>query len=76
VVTGHAGVEVALARYKPSGDLDRSFGARGKVTTRFGGGGGRAGPYAEAIDPGDRIVVAGGDTNSLLERFIGYRRGH
>ena len=70
VVTGHAGGDAALARYKPSGHLDRSF-SDGKVSTRFGGGGGRAGPYAEAVDLRDRIVVAGGDTNVLLARFGG-----
>jgi uncharacterized delta-60 repeat protein len=71
VVTGHAGGDAALARYKPSGDRDRSFGARGKVTTGWGRSRGRAGPYAEAIDARNRIVVAGGHTNFLLMRFRG-----
>ncbi len=72
VLAGQAGQRLALARYTPSGDLDRSFGARGKVTRRFGRG--SASPNGAAIDSRDRIVVAGGHTNFVLARFIGYAR--
>jgi uncharacterized delta-60 repeat protein len=47
----------ALARYKPDGHLDRSFGHDGKVTTDLRLGDGWA--YAVAIDSRDRIVAAG-----------------
>ena len=47
----------ALARYKPGGRLDRSFGNDGRVTTGLEVGDGWA--YAVAIDSHDRIVVAG-----------------
>jgi uncharacterized delta-60 repeat protein len=70
-VTGHAGSDLALARYKPSGDRDRSFGARGKMTAEFGSGGVDDGPNAAAIDPRDRIIAAGGHTSFRLARFIG-----
>ena len=53
----------ALARYKPNGDLDPSFGAGGKVTTDFPGGGFTK-ANAVAIDSRGRVVaagVAGGD---------------
>lgn len=57
--TAHVGSEFqfALARYKPGGSLDTSFGTGGKVTTSFGG-------YAigedVALQPGGKLLVAGG----------------
>lgn len=50
----------ALARYRPDGSLDRSFGTRGTVTTDFGG---YDGASSVAIDSHGRIVVAGQYTN-------------
>jgi uncharacterized delta-60 repeat protein len=50
--------DFALARYKPDGSLDPSFGGDGKVTTDFRGGGDEA--NAVAIDSQGRIVAAGG----------------
>jgi uncharacterized delta-60 repeat protein len=46
----------ALARYRPSGKLDRSFGSGGEVTTDIGEA---ASANAIAIDRKARIVVAG-----------------
>jgi uncharacterized delta-60 repeat protein len=57
----------ALARYRPNGTLDPSFGADGKVTTAFGG---HAAAESVAIDSHDRIVAAGGaDTDFALARY-------
>src|SRR5438876_1184470 len=48
----------ALVRYNTDGTLDASFGAGGKVTTDFGGGGQR--PSAMGIQADGKIVAAGG----------------
>jgi uncharacterized delta-60 repeat protein len=52
------GYEIALARYKEDGDLDSTFDGDGRVTTDFARSGSEL-AFAVAIDPGDRIVVAG-----------------
>jgi len=49
--------DFVLARYSPGGSLDSSFGAGGKVTTDFGGVGGRA--NAVILQPDGKIVAAG-----------------
>ena len=49
-----------IARYKPNGTLDRSFGTKGLVVTDFGG---YDGASAVALDSHDRIVAAGQYTN-------------
>jgi uncharacterized delta-60 repeat protein len=61
--------EFALARYKSNGQLDRSFGRRGIVTTRFRGGGSAA---ALGIDGRGRLVVAGsgGSEDLLVARYL------
>ena len=46
--------EFALARYRPNGTLDSSFGTGGKVTTAFGFA------NAAALEPDGRIVAVGG----------------
>jgi uncharacterized delta-60 repeat protein len=51
------GYDFALARYKPDGSLDGSFGGDGKVTTDFSGGNDSA--HSIAIDSQGRIVAAG-----------------
>jgi uncharacterized delta-60 repeat protein len=51
----------ALARYKPNGHLDRSFGGDGRVRTKFGGHTQIANEVA--IDTRGRIVAAGTATN-------------
>ena len=63
VVTGDSGVggpneTFALARYKPNGSLDATFGGDGKVTTDFTSYPDDA--TALAIRPDGKIVVAGG----------------
>ena len=52
--------DFALARYRRNGSLDRSFSGHGKVTTDLGSGGANS----MAIDSRNRIVVAGGTTES------------
>jgi uncharacterized delta-60 repeat protein len=49
--------DFALARYRPNGSLDQSFGGDGTVTTDFRGR--PDGAHAVAIDPQGRIVAAG-----------------
>jgi uncharacterized delta-60 repeat protein len=48
---------VALARYKPDGSLDATFGSGGKVTTEFTGNFDQA--NAVALQPNGKIVAAG-----------------
>src|SRR5262249_50828470 len=58
VVAGTTNNTFAVARYKPSGKLDPSFGDDGKVTVGFGPGC-SAEANALAIDGSGRIVIAG-----------------
>lgn len=58
-VTG-SGNDFALARYRPDGSLDTSFGTGGKVTTTIGPDSDTA--YAVLVQP-DGTIVAGGDSN-------------
>jgi uncharacterized delta-60 repeat protein len=65
----------AVARYRPTGDLDHSFSHNGKVTTTFGGD---DVAQSVALDSQGRIVVVGGGGRKgdfALARYIGYRRG-
>jgi uncharacterized delta-60 repeat protein len=62
VAVGSAGTDCTcetfvLARYRPFGALDPTFGGDGKVTTHFDGGGSA---MAVAIQADGKIVVAGG----------------
>jgi uncharacterized delta-60 repeat protein len=64
----------ALARYRPSGNLDRSFSRNGKVTTTFGGDDRAA---SVLLDSRDRIVAVGEGgrkADFALARYTGYRR--
>src|SRR5215211_1940484 len=63
-----AGERIALARYKPNGHLDRSFGDHGEVRTLVGSKYGGVVARAVAIDSKGRIVVAGfqGGTGPIL----------
>jgi uncharacterized delta-60 repeat protein len=65
----------AVARYKPDGSLDRSFGHHGKVTTAFGDSSAAATldeAFAVATDPQDRVVAAGyTDGDYALARYLG-----
>ena len=71
VLAGRAGDEsvgnFALARYRPDGGLDFTFGANGKVTTDFGGD---DSARAVAIQPDGRIVVAGTTTGIFPGSFL------
>jgi uncharacterized delta-60 repeat protein len=72
VAAGVGGGDFALARYRPSGALDPSFSANGKVRTHFRRG--TSGARSIAIDSRDRIVAAGsGGANFALARYTGYR---
>ena len=63
-VGGHA--RFALARYKPDGTLDPSFGGDGKVTTRVGSGSGAA---AAVLQPDGKIVAVGSASVGGAHRF-------
>jgi uncharacterized delta-60 repeat protein len=69
-VAGSGVHEFRLARYKPNGSLDRSFGRHGKVETHLT----RPDVWSAALDSRDRIVVAATNSVLVLVRFIGYRR--
>ena len=70
VVAGDAGRRFALARYKPSGLLDPSFGGDGKVTTRFRAPSGSAvGARGVALEPDGRIVAAGTAYGFAVARY-------
>jgi len=60
--------EFALARYNPSGSLDRSFGTSGKVVTSFGSGGGGA-VSAIAVQPDGKIIVVGSQRIGRYSEF-------
>jgi uncharacterized delta-60 repeat protein len=66
-----SGDRIALARYKSSGHLDRSFGDHGEVRTLIGSRFGGCSARAVAIDSDGHIVVAGsGQADSwLLARY-------
>jgi uncharacterized delta-60 repeat protein len=58
---GNNNVDFALARYNVNGSLDNSFGAKGEVTTNFGGSGRTASfdDASAALIEGDKIILAG-----------------
>jgi uncharacterized delta-60 repeat protein len=57
VAVGRAFFTFALARYRPDGTLDRTFGGDGKVTTHFPSGDGPA--FGVATQDDGKIVAAG-----------------
>jgi uncharacterized delta-60 repeat protein len=61
VAAGYTGPEavddIALARYRPNGRLDRTFGGDGKVRTRIGPGSDEA--HAVVVQPDGKVVTAG-----------------
>jgi uncharacterized delta-60 repeat protein len=61
----NAAPEFALARYNTDGTLDASFGTGGLVTTSFFGNDDEA--FAVAIQPDQKIVVAGDAVNAAPE---------
>ncbi|HEY7150916.1 MAG TPA: delta-60 repeat domain-containing protein [Solirubrobacterales bacterium] len=70
VAVGRGRGSFKLARYKPSGRLDRSFGKDGKVIAAMG----RPSVWSATIDSRDRIVVAASNSTLQLARFVGYGR--
>jgi uncharacterized delta-60 repeat protein/uncharacterized repeat protein (TIGR01451 family) len=58
---GSGGEDFVLARYNADGSPDPSFGSGGVLTTDFFGGDDRA--YDVALEPGGKIVAAGGAFN-------------
>jgi uncharacterized delta-60 repeat protein len=64
VVAGAAAQNVALARYRPNGSLDASFGRKGIVMT--------AGGHASALElqPDGRVVVAGATAASPSQFLV------
>jgi uncharacterized delta-60 repeat protein len=67
VAVGGAG-SVAIARYRPNGALDRSFGRGGKKVSRFS-----MVAWSAAIDSQGRIVIAASHAALMLLRYVGYR---
>jgi uncharacterized delta-60 repeat protein len=69
--TKRAGLNIALTRVRPNGELDKSFGTRGKVTThRWGERGGDHLGVAVAIQDNGKILVANSiDGDFVLARF-------
>jgi uncharacterized delta-60 repeat protein len=60
VVAGAGGLGFLLARYNPNGSLDRGFGDGGIVTTNLDSDPRAADePFAVAVEPNGKIVVAG-----------------
>jgi uncharacterized delta-60 repeat protein len=78
VAIGTADGKFALARYKSSGRLDRSFSGNGKVTTQVSANHKRderlSRAYAGAIDSHGRILAAGVAFGNLFGERIGLAR--
>jgi len=75
---GPTGFNFALARYTPSGALDPTFGADGKLTTSFGVAGSDFGPFGGATDvalqdDGKIVAVGMGRGPSRTEDFAAAR---
>lgn len=62
VAAGSSSGDVAIARYDAFGDLDRSFGTDGRVTTDLGTADDAA--YGVVVQPSGKVVVAGGGASS------------
>ena len=74
-VSGH--FDFALARYRPDGKLDRTFGKTGKVTTDFTGPDDSDAANALALQPDGKLVAAGfAFTGGVGEDFALARYGH
>ncbi len=66
------GVDFALARFAPSGQLDRNFGTQGVTLSAFRPGTAGDHIYALAFQPLDgeqRIVAAGGEGDMVVARY-------
>src|SRR6185312_12779398 len=69
VVAGGGATGFELARYNADGSLDGTFGAGGKVTTRFGLGLPFTRAHAIVLQPDGKIVVAGTATSATAPDF-------
>jgi uncharacterized delta-60 repeat protein len=69
VAAGGAVTGFELARYNADGSLDGTFGAGGKVTTRFGLGLPFTRAHAIVLQPDGKIVVAGTATSATVGDF-------
>ena len=69
VAAGGAATGFELARYNADGSLDATFGAGGKVTTRFGLGLPFTRAHAIVLQPDGKIVVAGTATAATVGDF-------
>jgi uncharacterized delta-60 repeat protein len=69
VAAGGAATGFELARYNSDGSLDSTFGAGGKVTTRFGLGLPFTRAHAIVLQPDGKIVVAGTATSATAPDF-------
>jgi uncharacterized delta-60 repeat protein len=68
VAAGVSDGDFALARFQANGNLDTGFGTGGKVTTSFSSYG-NDGSYALAIQPDNKLVVAGYSNISTTYKF-------
>jgi len=71
--TSVTGVDFALARYLPSGELDATFDDDGKVLTAIADASGRDSAYAmvlEQVAGEQRILLAGGEGDFQLARYL------
>ncbi len=69
LVAGTAFRKFTIVRYLPDGTLDPSFGEDGNVRTAFKAG--RSDPFALAIQPDGRVVVAGHAGNRMaVARYL------
>jgi uncharacterized delta-60 repeat protein len=66
VLAGNVGENSAVARYRPNGSLDRSFGQQGFVPLRLGGVGA---PSAVALQEDGRIDVSGYSESGSIKVF-------
>ncbi len=67
LVAAGSGVDFLLARYKPNGGLDPSFGSGGIVTTPIGDD---AEAYALVIQPDGRLVAAGTSLDDATSALV------
>jgi len=64
-------IDFALARYKPGGALDRTFGGDGKVTTNFGTNFDVAGDVAIRPSNGKIVVAGRSSIDFAVARYLG-----
>lgn len=65
------GKQYGLAQYQPGGQLDRSFGLRGRARTRFSRGQASSMPAATLIQAGEPVVLGSSARSMVLTRYLG-----